>query len=59
MIAAAALFLALCSGSVFACAFFKSRFEPALTIFMRGSCGCQRSVFHFHTLLFRNTITQQ
>ena len=57
MIAIAALFLALCSGSVFA-SVFRSRFEPALTISVRGSCGCQRSVFHFHNLLFRNTITQ-
>ena len=56
---AATLFLALCSGSLFVCAFFKSRFEPALTISIRGSCGCQLSVFHFHNLLFRNTITQQ
>lgn len=37
MIAAAALFLALCSGSLFACAFFKSRFEQALTVTVLGS----------------------
>ena len=59
MIAAAALFLALCSGSLFVCAFFKSRFKKALTVTVLGSCGCQISILPFHNLLFRNTITQQ
>lgn len=34
---AAALFLALCSGSLFACALFRSRFEQALTVTVLGS----------------------